>query len=231
MAFLGSIGQRLGLGSTGQVLSGLGNIGAGLAGVGAIGTGITQAFGGGTQQGQSVAVSQATQTLPQETQSSSANVGAQPYLGAGIAAAPLVSAGRALGQGFGQLIGKLPTGTLPTAIGVGAGALMGGIDMGGPAQIRFTRKQQAQVKEMVELVGFEAAMSILGVDAATLAFMLTKKFPRRGQGITAAQLRTAQRVNNKVIHMHDKLKAAYGASARRTTTRRAASTRITQVKN
>jgi hypothetical protein len=230
MAFLG-IGKKLGLGSTAQVLSGLGNIGAGLAGVGAIGTGITQAFGGGTQQGQSVAVSQATQTVPQETQSSSANVGVQPYLGAGVATAPLVSAGRAIGQGFGQLVGRLPTGTIPTAIGVAGGAAIGMMDGAAPAQMRFTRKQQAQVKEMVELVGFEAAMSILGVDAATLAFMLTKKFPRRGQGITAAQLRTATRVNNRIIHMHDKLKAAYGASTRRTTTRRAASTRITQVKN
>lgn len=231
MAFLGGLGQRLGLGSTQQVLSGLGNIGAGLAGVGAIGTGITQAFGGGTQQGQSVAISQATQTAPQETQSSSANVGVQPYLGAGVALSPLVGAGRSLGQGFGQLLGRLPSGTVPTAIGVAGGAAIGMMDGTGATQIRFTRKQQSQVKEMVELVGFEAAMSILGVDAATLAFMLTKKFPRRGQGITAAQLRTAQRVNNKVIHMHDKLKAAYGASTRRTTTRRAASTRITQVKN
>lgn len=231
MAFLGSLGQRLGLGSTSQVLTGLGNIGAGLAGVGAVGTGIQQAFGGGTQQGQSVAVSQATQTVPQETQSSSANVGVQPYLGAGVGAAPLVAAGRAIGQGFGQLVGRLPSGTVPTAIGVAGGAAIGMLDGGAPAQVRFTRKQQQQVKEMVELVGFEAAMSILGVDAATLAFMLTKKFPRRGQGITAAQLRTATRVNNKIIHMHDKLKSAYGSAARRTTTRRAASTRITQVKN
>lgn len=230
MAFLGSIGKALGLGTAPQVLSGIGNIGAGLAGVGAIGTGITQAFGG-TQQGQSVAVSQATQTVPQETQSSSANVGVQPYYGASVGLAPLVSAGRTLGQGFGQLVGRLPTGTLPTAIGVAGGAAIGMMDGAGAPAVRFTRKQQQQVKEMVELVGFEAAMSILGVDAATLAFMLTKKFPRRGQGITAAQLRTAQRVNNKVIHMHDKLKAAYGASTRRTTTRRAASTRITQVKN
>lgn len=231
MAFLGGLGQKLGLGSTAQVLSGLGNIGVGLSGVGAIGTGITQAFGGGTQQGQSVAISQATQTVPQETQQSSATVGVQPYLGAGVATAPLVGAGRAIGQGFGQLFGKLPTGTIPTAVGVAGGAALGLMDGAGAPTVRFTRKQQAQVKEMVELVGFEAAMSILGVDAATLAFMLTKKFPRRGQGITAAQLRTAQRVNNKVIHMHDKLKAAYGASTRRTTTRRAASTRITQVKN
>ena len=231
MAFLGSLGSRLGLGSTTQVLSGLGNIGAGLAGVGAVGTGIQQAFGGGTQQGQSVAVSQATQTVPQETQQSSASYGAQPYLGAGVGLAPLIGAGRALGTGLGQLVGRLPSGTVPTAIGLAGGAAVGLMDGGAAPTIRFTRKQQAQVKEMVELVGFEAAMSILGVDAATLAFMLTKKFPRRGQGITAAQLRTAQRVNNRVIHMHDKLKAAYGASTRRTTTRRAASTRITQVKN
>ena len=141
-----------------------------------------------------------------------------------------MGAGRAIGQGFGQLVGRLPTGTIPTAVGVAGGAAIGMMDSGA-AQMRFTRKQQAQVKEMVELIGFEAAMSILGVDAATLAFMLTKKFPRRGQGITAAQLRTATRVNNKIIHMHDKLKSAYGTAARRTTTRRAASTRITQVKN
>ena len=151
--------------------------------------------------------------------------------GAGVGLAPLVGAGRAIGQGFGQLVGRLPTGTIPTAIGVAGGAAIGMMDGGAPAQVRFTRKQQAQVKEMVELIGFEAAMSILGVDAATLAFMLTKKFPRRGQGITAAQLRTATRVNNKIIHMHDKLKSAYGTAARRTTTRRAASTRITQAKN
>jgi len=231
MAFLGGIGKALGLGSTPQVLSGLGNIGAGLTGLGAVGTGITQAFGGGTQQGQSVAVSQATQTQPQETQQSSATNFGAPYTGAGVFSAPLVGAGRAIGQGFGQLFGKLPTGTIPTAVGVAGGAALGLMDGGAPAQIRFTRKQQSQVKEMVELVGFEAAMSILGVDAATLAFMLTKKFPRRGQGITAAQLRTATRVNNKIIHMHDKLKSAYGSAARRTTTRRAASTRITQVKN
>lgn len=231
MAIFGSIGKALGLGSAPQVLTGLGNIGAGLAGVGAIGTGITQAFGGGTQQGQSVAVSQATQTQPQETQSSSANTGVLPYYGAGVSLAPLVGAGRSLGQGFGQLFGKLPTGTLPTAVGVAGGVGLGMMDGAVPQQVRFTRKQQQQVKEMVELVGFEVAMSILGVDAATLAFMLTKKFPRRGQGITAAQLRTATRVNNKIIHMHDKLKSAYGTAARRTTTRRAASTRITQVKN
>lgn len=222
MAFLGSVGKALGFGSTGDVVTSisgskaLGNI----AQIGA--TGLSN-LTGGSEQGQSVAVSQATQTVPQESaQSSQASIGAlYPYLG---------PSAQMLGQAF-RSVGRLagtPAGSLAIGTGVGAAInLMG--DDGKP--MRFTRKMQMQVKEMVELVGFEQTMSILGVDAATLAFMLTKKFPRRGQGITAAQLRNAQRVNNKVIAMHDKLKAAYGSTTRRTTARRTASTRVTQIKN
>jgi hypothetical protein len=101
--------------------------------------------------------------------------------------------------------------------------------MGG--EIRVTRKQQKMVKDLVMIVGIEQAAGILGLSVGEVALIMTKKFRATGKGITAAQLRTAQRVNNKIVHMHDKLKAAYGSSTRRTTTRRAASTRITQVKN
>ena len=222
MAFLGSVGKALGFGSTGEVVtavSGSPTLGR-VAQIGA--TGLSR-ITGGQEQGQSVAVSQATQTVPQETaQSSQAAIGGVlPYLGP--SAQMLGQAFRSVGRFAGTPLGG-------AAIGTGVGAaiqLMG--DDGKP--MRFTRKMQSQVKEMVELVGFEQTMSILGVDAATLAFMLTKKFPRRGQGITAAQLRNAQRVNNKIIHMHDKLKSAYGTATRRAPARRAASTRVTQIKN
>lgn len=227
MALFGGLGKAIGLGSAKQVGAGLTQIGASLTGASGLGTGLSNIFGGitgGAQQGQAVAVDAPAQTVPQETaQSSQAAVGGiVPYLAPG--SRMLGDAFRAIGKFAGSPVGGVAIGT-----GLGAGLNMIGGD--GEQKIRFTRKQQMQVKEMVELVGFDMAMQILGVDAATLAFMLTKKFPRRGQGITAAQLRTAQRVNNKVIHMHDKLKAAYGSTTRRTTARRTASTRVTQIKN
>jgi len=229
MAIFGSLGKALGLGSTGQVLSGLGNIGAGLSGIGQVGYGIQQATGG-TQQGQSVAVSQATQTQPQETQASSTQAGMVPFGAAGS----LVGVGQQLGRGIGQIFGKAPPGLVGLGTGVAGGmavdavtSMIGG--MGG--EVRVTRKQQKMVKDLVMIVGIESAASILGLSVGEVALIMTKKFRATGKGITAAQLRTAQRVNNRIVHMHDKLKAAYGSSTRRTTTRRAASTRITQVKN
>ena len=228
MAFLGGIGKSLGLGSTGQVLTGLGNIGAGLSGVGAIGAGITQATGGGTQQGQNVAYSQATQTAPQETQASSTQAGIVPF-GTG-----LVGVGQQLGRGLGQLFGKAPPGLVGLGTGVAGSvavdavtSMIGG--MGG--EIRVTRKQQKMVKDLVMIVGIEQAAGILGLSVGEVALIMTKKFRATGKGITAAQLRNAQRVNNKIVHMHDKLKAAYGSSTRRTTARRATGTRVTQIKN
>jgi len=229
MAFLGSIGKALGLGSTGQVLSGLGNIGAGLAGVGKIGTGIQMASGQ-TNQGQGVAISQATQTIPQETQASSTQAGMVPFIGGGS----LVGIGQQLGRGFGQLLGKAPPGIVGLGTGIAGGvavdavtSMIGG--MGG--EVRVTRKQQKMVKDLVMIVGIEQAATILGLSVGEVALIMTKKFRSTGKGITAAQLRTAQRVNNKIVHMHDKLKAAYGGATRRTTARRATSTRVTQIKN
>ena len=229
MAFLGGIGKALGLGSTGQVLSGLGNIGAGLSGVGAIGMGIQQASGG-TNQGQGVAYSQATQTQPQETQSSSTQAGMVPFGAAGS----LVGVGQQLGRGFGQLFGKAPTGLVGLGTGVAGGMAVDAFSsmVGGMGEtVRVTRKQQKMVKDLVMIVGIEQAASILGLAVGEVALIMTKKFRATGKGITAAQLRTAQRVNNRIVHMHDKLKASYGSATRRTTTRRATGTRVTQIKN
>lgn len=228
MAIFGSLGKALGLGSTGQVFTGLGNIGAGLSGIGQVGYGISQATGG-TQQGQSVAFSQATQTQPQETQTSSTQAGIGFPVGTG-----LVGVGQQLGRGIGQLFGKAPPGLVGLGTGVAGGMAVDAVtsmmgSMGG--EIRVTRKQQKMVKDLVMIVGIESAAGILGLSVGEVALIMTKKFRATGKGITAAQLRTAQRVNNRIVHMHDKLKAAYGSSTRRTTTRRAASTRITQVKN
>jgi len=226
MAFLGDLGKAFGLGSTGDVAK---------AAALTYGTGnpmyAAGAFEGGSlgsQQGQSVAVDSPSQTVPQETQSSSANVGIVPptmggsLLGTGIQAIrPFLPAARNILQKPSTQIG----------IGLGVGAVADALMTPDGARIRITRKQQMQVKQMVELLGIEQAASILGLPVAQVAMIITKKFRSRGQGITAAQLRTATRVNNRIIHMHDKLKSAYGSAARRTTTRRSAGTRVTQIKN
>lgn len=227
MALFGSLGSALGLGTTKQVVSGITQVGQSLPIIGTAIEGISNVFGGitgGSQQGQSVAVEAPKQTLPQETQQSS-----QAAVGGILPLAPAITgATRTLAPALGRFFGS-PAGQIAVGGGLGAGLSMLGGD-GQPAQIRFTRKQQMQVKEMVELLGFDGAMQVLGVDASTLAFMLTKKFPRRGQGITAAQLRNAQRVNNKIVHMHDKLKSSFGTATRRATARRS-TTRVTQIKN
>ena len=228
MALFGSLGSALGLGTAKQVASGITQVGTSLPILGSAIEGVSNIFGGltggGQQQGQSVAVEAPKQTLPQETQQSS-----QAAVGGILPLAPAITgAARTVAPALGRFFGS-PAGQIAVGGGIGAGLSMLG-DTGAQPKIRFTRKQQMQVKEMVELLGFDGAMQVLGVDASTLAFMLTKKFPRRGQGITAAQLRNAQRVNNKIVHMHDKLKSSFGAATRRTTARRS-TTRVTQIKN
>jgi hypothetical protein len=228
MAIFG-FGKKLGLGSTDQVISGLSQIGAGLTGASGILSGLSTAFGGqptnGTQQGQSVAISQATQTQPQETQASSQQAGFGALL------APATGALRTYGTQAGRFL-LSPQGQLATGLGLAAGgAAISFMDPMTGQPKRLTRKMQAQVKQMVEIIGIEGAAMALGLTQMEIAQILAYKFRRRSSGITGAQLRTAQRVNNKIIHMHDKLKASYGSATRRTTTRRAASTRVTQIKN
>ena len=225
MAFLGDVGKFFGLGNTQQVLSSAGKAGAlALAGQPAL---AAQQLGGAlaTNQGQGVAISQATQTQPQETQASSTQAGFGALL------APAANALRTYGPGVVRFM-MSPQGQLATGVGlVAGGAAISFIDPVTGQPKRLTRKMQAQVKQMVEIIGIEQTAVTLGLSVMEVAQILTYKFRRRSAGITGAQLRTAQRVNNKIVHMHDKLKASYGAATRRTTTRRAASTRVTQIKN
>ena len=225
MAFLGSLGKAIGLGSTGDVVKS-----AALA----YGTGSPAPLIGAfeSQQGQSVAVDRPKLTTPQESQTSG-TIEMGPPVTAGVGALVPGLTGSVVGavkniapRVFSSPVGQIGLGT---GVGLGLDALSGAM-MGGQ-QMRITRKQQSQVKQMVELIGIEQAASILGLSVADVAMIVTKKFRSRGQGITAAQLRTATRVNNRIIHMHDKLKSAYGTAARRTTTRRATGTRVTQIKN
>ena len=126
------------------------------------------------------------------------------------------------------------------AVGVGGASLFQGDGQGmGIFNVKIndkgtltglSRKEQRQAKQLVELVGFDEAASMIGVSQQVMAMILLKKFGRGGQGITAAQLRNAQRVNNRIVHMHKTLEQSFKKSttaARRRTT----GTRVTQIKN
>ena len=142
-----------------------------------------------------------------------------------------------------QIIQRAPQiarGARDIAIGVGAGTLLQGNGEGmGIFNVKIndkgtltglSRKEQRQAKQLVELVGFDEAASMIGVNQQVMAMILLKKFGRGGQGITAAQLRNAQRVNNRIVHMHKTLEQSFKKSttaARRRTT----GTRVTQIKN
>ncbi len=225
MAFLGDVGKFFGLGNTQQVLGSAGKAAA-LAAAGQPQLAAAQLGGAfATNQGQGVAYSQATQTQPQETQASSTQAGLGGLLGVGAGAV------RTYAPSVGRFLTS-PQGQLATGLGLAAGgAAISFMDPFTGQPKRLTRKMQAQVKQMVEIVGIENTAVTLGLSVMEVAQILTYKFRRRSAGITGAQLRTAQRVNNKIIHMHDKLKASYGTATRRTTTRRAAGTRVTQIKN
>lgn len=225
MAFLGDVGKFFGLGNTQQVLSSAGKAAA-LAAAGQPQLAAAQLGGAlATNQGQGVAVSQATQTQPQETQASSTQAGFGAVLGPGMGYL------RTLAPQATRFLAT-PQGQLATGLGLAAGgAAISFMDPNTGMPKRLTRKMQAQVKQMVEIIGIKTTAATLGLSVMEVAQILTYKFRRRSAGITGAQLRTAQRVNNKIIHMHDKLKSAYGTATRRTTTRRPAGTRVTQIKN
>lgn len=134
--------------------------------------------------------------------------------------------------GFVSRLPQIARGVRDIAIGVGIGeAAEAVLDRSGQLK-GVTRADQRKAKQMVELVGFDQAANILGISTSVLAMILTKKFRARGRGITAAQLRNAQRVNNRIVHMHKQLESSFKkstAAARRRST--AASSRITQIKN
>lgn len=164
--------------------------------------------------------------LPEETkESGQMENGPQVYQGAAGALVPFAQQlGRTLfGGGVGSAIGGGVGGAL---IGQGVQQMMGGDTCGCPpkAFVRLdkcgrpiiTRAMQAKAKDMVMCMGIEGAASALGVSVPLLAEIAFKRFKPRAKGISGAQLKTAQRVNNKIMHMAKKLEA----SCKRPATRR-----------
>jgi len=189
----------------------------------------------GTQQGQAVAVSQATQTRPQETQTSGvlerANVIPQagtyfptpPTMQAGFGlAGPLVSAGRKLLPDlFGGLIGG-------AAIGAAAPLVLDAF--GEPKKLRVTRKMQRTIKQVVDQFGLEGAMQLTGLDQQTIMFIYTKKFRNDGPYVTKAAVRKTRQTVRKMKNLCDMYDDLRPAAKRRAPVRRTGMTKITQVK-
>lgn len=159
--------------------------------------------------------------LPEETkESGQMENGPQVYQGAAGSLVPFAQQGlQALGRTiFGGGVGGALTGVAGGLIGSGVGQMMAGDACGcGPKPfVRLdkcgrpiiTRAMQAKAKAMVMCMGIEGAAAALGVSVPLLAEIAFKRFKPRAKGISGAQLKTAQRVNNKIMHMAKKLEAS-----------------------
>jgi hypothetical protein len=245
MAFLGDFGKIfLGGASTGSVVGALtGNpaIAVGAQRAADLASKVTRSSG--TQQGQSVAISQATQTRPAETQSSGAGVGSGEFLGysdmggsgfesvysgaapamqaqpAGLPA--IVSGGVGLSRGlYGMLFGGA----------VGAAPMIIDQFTGQPKRLRVTRKLQRDVKQAVMLLGPEAVANQLGVGLDVVIYIMQKKIRNDGPYVTKAAVRKTRQTVRKMKSMCDLYDDLRPAAKRRPPMRRATATRITNVK-
>jgi len=194
------------------------------------------AIGGGqramrTEQGQATAISVPGQSRQMATETAfSGEVSAMQPVQAFTGLLPQIL----------QRAPQIARGARDIAIGVGASQFLGGNGEGmGIFNVKIndkgtltglSRKEQRQAKQLVELVGFDEAAGMIGVNQQVMAMILLKKFGRGGQGITAAQLRNAQRVNNRIVHMHKTLENSFKKSTT-AARRRPAATRVTQIKN
>ncbi len=245
MAFLGDFGKMFGLGSTTDVAKAVALTAAGVP------PSVTAPMAfktGGTQQGQSVAVSQAPQTRPAETQSSGTNVGT-PQQGSGqfLGYSDMYGGGfESVYSGAAPAMQATPAG-LPAVVAGGAavsrglyGMLFGGAVMaaptiidqftGEPKKLRVTRKLQNDVKKAVMLLGPEAVANQLGVGVDVVIYIMTKKIRNDGPYVTKAAVRKTRQTVRKMKSMCDLYDDLRPAAKRRPPMRRAAATRITNVK-
>lgn len=241
MAIFGDIGKILGLGTaqeTVQQVTGSALLGrtAGVISRGVSGLTDRQQQ---TEQGQAVAVSQATQTLPQESQQSGTQAGVMyqnGFLPASFANVPMPPATQQ--AGFQQA--NLP------ALFLGGGALLSGaaavIDLffvdpitGERKRKKITRKFKSQVKQSVELVGLEETANMLNTSPDIVVQILLKRFRNDGPYITKAAVRKTRATVRKMetVNMLSKeiAKLAGGTTTRRraATTSRASTSRKTTV--
>jgi hypothetical protein len=185
----------------------------------------------GTQQGQSVAVSQATQTQPQETQQSGTISGAPGGTFFPTQQAPM-QAGFGLAAPLTQLARKYAP-EIITGLGFGAAGAAAPMlldSFGQPKKMRVTRKMQRTLKQVVDQFGIEGAMELTGLDQNTIMFIYTKKFRNDGAYVTKAAVRKTRQTVRKMKNLCDMYDDLRPAAKRRAPVRRTGMTKITQVK-
>ena len=245
MAFLGDFGKIfLGGAKTGQVVSS----GAQLLGVNPIAAaGLGSAAQGAadlasatrSETGQGVAVSQATQTVPQETQQSG-TIMTNMYGGfiqpASFGNIPMPPSTQQSG---------FQTANLP-AMFMGGGALLSGaaavIDLfftdpitGETKRKKITRKFKSQVKQSVQLVGLEETANMLNTTPDVIVQILLKRFRNDGPYITKAAVRKTRATVRKMEQVNmlskeiAKLAGTSATRRRATAGTRASSSRKTTV--
>ena len=227
MAIFGDLGKILGLGTaqeTVQAVTGSPVLGrtAGVISRGVSGLADRQQA---TQQGQAVAVSQATQTMPQENQQSGVSGGMmyqggfQPAAFANLPTAPAT-------QQSGFMTANLP------AIFMGGGALLSGaaavIDLffidpitGEQKRKKITRKFKSQVKQSVELIGLEETANMLNTTPDIVVQILLKRFRNDGPYITKAAVRKTRSTVRKMEQVNMLSKEIAKLAGTSTTRRRA----------
>ena len=246
MAFLGDFGKLfLGGASTQQAVT-AGSIALGVPPTKAAGLGsIAQAGATGlsainrAQQGQSVAVSQATQTVPQETQQSGTTSGMAYGGGFQPAVFNVPQVPQSTQQSGFQTANLLPFVMGAGSLAAGVGAV---IDLfyndpitGETKRKKITRKFKSQVKQSVELVGLEETSKMLNTDPSVVVQILLKRFRNDGPYITKAAVRKTRSTVRKMeqVNMLSKeiAKLAGGTTTRRraTTGTRASTSRKTTV--
>lgn len=228
MAIFGDLGKILGLGTAQETVKAV--TGSDVLGrtAGVISRGVSSLGdrAGGTEQGQSVAVSQATQTMPQESQQSGV-MGNTVYGGAITPASfsniPMPPATQ--NAGFQQA--NLPSILFSGSAILGAGAAV--IDLffqdpvtGEVKRKKITRKFKSQVKQSVMLIGLEETANMLNTTPDIVVQILLKRFRNDGPYITKAAVRKTRSTVRKMeqVNMLTKeIAKLAGTSARRTTTR------------
>lgn len=235
MAIFGDLGRILGLGTaqeTVQAVTGSQILGrtAGVISRGVSGLADRQEA---TQQGQAVAVSQATQTIPQESQTSGVSGGMMYQNGFQPAAFANLPTPLATQQsGFTQA--NLPSILFSGSAILGAGAAV--IDLffqdpvtGEVKRKKITRKFKSQVKQSVQLVGLEETANMLNTSPEIVVQILLKRFRNDGPYITKAAVRKTRSTVKKMEQVNMLSKeiaklAGTSATRRRATTGTRAST-------
>ncbi len=228
--FLGDIVEGIGdvlLGPSGGGQRGarLGSsIGTAVSGGSPYGAAIGAQLGSSFSQAVSSPTPQQTPSLAPETSVSSQ--GPNVYRGTGYQ--PVYTAGLPSTRTFPSVTGGAIGGAIMDIIPdiniskfFGSSAVCATKPSGAPITIRpdgcitVSRKQQAKLKVMVQTIGLPAVANALNLSEGEVAALLLKNFPRRGKGITAAQLRNAKRVNRTIMGMAKQLQDACKTTTRR----------------